>query len=301
MVVAMQYLYKDIDCDHEEVRRYENLKMVVNVPTCLTSTTPMCCVVCRASSLLFIADRVVDVHSHDKEMLYAHGTTMSVADAVAVVRSKCEPSKWYSSDKWCTAFVVTPHDVEEISKNFSMLEALPKDDVEKHGGIENMMPSWFVDDDEVSLFPTYEEDTLLDTLFDSEIRLSFHRYLRPGDVVVRATIMYVESFEAVDTAMTRHDYLEMLNTEGYEKLYERLDSICGNAGDTTSRFNKFHVILRPLRGWARVRHRVRLHVIVVFWLSLTEKLMAPGGSARKRDYEDFQSESLFLETGEKEQ
>jgi len=49
------------------------------------------------------------------------------------------------------------------------------------------------------------------------------------------------------------------------------------------------LVLQP-RGWARVRHVLRVRSIVVYWLYLTEKLMAPGGSARKRDRDAYEAE-----------
>lgn len=49
------------------------------------------------------------------------------------------------------------------------------------------------------------------------------------------------------------------------------------------------LVLQP-RGWARVRHVLRVRSIVVYWLCLTEKLMAPGGSARKRDRNAYEAE-----------
>lgn len=49
------------------------------------------------------------------------------------------------------------------------------------------------------------------------------------------------------------------------------------------------LVLR-LRGWARVRHVFRVRSIVVYWLCLTEKLMAPGGSARKRDRSAYEAD-----------
>jgi hypothetical protein len=52
------------------------------------------------------------------------------------------------------------------------------------------------------------------------------------------------------------------------------------------------LVLHP-RGWSRVRHVLRIRSIVVYWLSLTEKLMAPGGSARKRDREEYEAEGNF--------
>ena len=49
------------------------------------------------------------------------------------------------------------------------------------------------------------------------------------------------------------------------------------------------LVLQP-RGWARVRHVLRVRSIVVYWLCLTERLMAPGGSARKRDRDAYEAE-----------
>ena len=49
-------------------------------------------------------------------------------------------------------------------------------------------------------------------------------------------------------------------------------------------------LVLQLRGWARVRHVLRVRSIVVYWLCLTEKLMAPGGSARKRDRDAYEAE-----------
>jgi hypothetical protein len=49
------------------------------------------------------------------------------------------------------------------------------------------------------------------------------------------------------------------------------------------------LVLQP-RGWGRVRHVLRVRSIVVYWLFLTETLMAPGGSARKRDRDVYEAE-----------
>lgn len=48
------------------------------------------------------------------------------------------------------------------------------------------------------------------------------------------------------------------------------------------------LVLRPFRGWARVRHVLRTRAIIIYWLFLTVKRMAPGGSAFQRDMEEFQ-------------
>ena len=39
--------------------------------------------------------------------------------------------------------------------------------------------------------------------------------------------------------------------------------------------------------WARVRSFVRARAVVVYWLGLTEHLMAPGGAAEARDRMDY--------------
>ena len=43
---------------------------------------------------------------------------------------------------------------------------------------------------------------------------------------------------------------------------------------------------RPL--WALVRSFVRARAVVVYWLGLTEHLMAPGGAAEARDRMDYE-------------
>lgn len=52
-------------------------------------------------------------------------------------------------------------------------------------------------------------------------------------------------------------------------------------GDIDAKIMSVFMVLRPHRGWARVRHVLRVRAIVVYWLFLTEKLMGPEGNARK--------------------
>ena len=57
-----------------------------------------------------------------------------------------------------------------------------------------------------------------------------------------------------------------------------------------------NLLLRPVRGWERVRRRMRLFAFVAYWLRLTEKLMAPGGSARQRDLEEYEAFQAEMES-----
>ena len=49
------------------------------------------------------------------------------------------------------------------------------------------------------------------------------------------------------------------------------------------------LLFRPFRGWARVRLVFHIRSIVLFWLKLTEHLMAPGGRAEQRDKLEYKA------------
>jgi len=51
---------------------------------------------------------------------------------------------------------------------------------------------------------------------------------------------------------------------------------------------------RAMRPWARARERLRTRAVVLYWLGLTEHLMAPGRSAEARDRVDY--EAIFTES-----
>lgn len=48
---------------------------------------------------------------------------------------------------------------------------------------------------------------------------------------------------------------------------------------------------RGLGPWARVREKLRARAVVLYWLGLTEHLMAPGGPAEARDREAYERDS----------
>jgi len=78
--------------------------------------------------------------------------------------------------------------------------------------------------------------------------------------------------------------------KGWMQLLKALEYI----GDKECMFGALRAVLvmRPLRGWARVRRVLRVRAIVVYWLLQTEELMAPNGLARKRDRDAFEADLL---------
>ena len=48
--------------------------------------------------------------------------------------------------------------------------------------------------------------------------------------------------------------------------------------------------IRAMRLWARAREKLRARTVVLYWLGLTEHLMAPGGPAEARDREAYEQE-----------
>ena len=248
VVVSTVYFFDMYDSAHRYKRESGETPMVVNVPSCLTSTEPLCRELCHTSSR-FLANHMVDVH-----VLRLLSVIDSVGDdewsrdeKMAFVQSNRVLSQW--SKRSYSSFVITPRNKEEIT-NICLIA--------QESGLD-YLDDQILDDNGNSLLPTHG-NTLLHTVIHNPIGVAIFELaeLCIGDVFV------IED-----------------NTED------------GMMDEDENPLRLHTVVLRPQRGWMRVRHILRLRAIVVYWLFLTEKLMAPGGSARKKDYEAFDSDIGF--------
>lgn len=112
-------------------------------------------------------------------------------------------------------------------------------------------------------------------------------YQPPTTIQVRARFV-VTTNEALDVAendLKRFTFIQCSNARvGNQAYFQTLHAAIHDAG-TISAVCKF-LRHRPL--WALVRSFVRARAVVVYWLGLTEHLMAPGGAAEARDRMDYE-------------
>ena len=79
---------------------------------------------------------------------------------------------------------------------------------------------------------------------------------------------------------------------GYAKVVD--DAYLQGLYGLVARPDTMRTVWAHLKGtspWARLRTKLAARAIVVYWLSLTEKLMAPGGTAAIRDRLEFEAEN----------
>ena len=290
MVIAAQYSYYEDNMQFFGYS-YEGIHKGYELPKCFTST-PSCCTFCRTSTALSIAENVSKVYGiHD----YAeYNPDMSVAEYTKEALIQCVSSK-LTTLPTCTTYTVTKDDEVEITRKLAMIYKNigehERDSFFVHFEPNDVRPIDWTRHDEDRL---YDPDTLLYALFlhdredhTSNIMFRLMRNMRAGDVVVCANVRHDPTLERFIQKVGVARFLEMRqnNMDDVWTAMEADWTIDDVADKSTSVF----MVLRPHRGWARVRHVLRVRAIVVYWLFLTEKLMGPGGSSRKRDWDAFEA------------
>ena len=103
-------------------------------------------------------------------------------------------------------------------------------------------------------------------------------------MVARVVVTTSVALDVAENDLKRFTFIQCSNARvGDQAYFQALYAAIHDAG-TISAVCKF-LRHRPL--WARVRARVRARAVVVYWLGLTEHLMAPGGAAEARDRMDY--------------
>lgn len=219
---------------------------------------------------------------------------ISNKEVVAEMYDRCDKLRtcWFSSRASYTSYAVTEYDVSEIRHNLNVMASLAS-------VVPDICPcDLFVDLNGV--FPLYGLDTLQHLLFNVDYpenastmvvptMVRIMQEMRAGDTVVQACIRHIPEWEHVDKigpsrfvsmqeSMSDHEFLRAL--------------FPANEDEKSLTVTTMSVLLvqRPLRGWARARHVLRMRSIIIYWLFLTEHSMGPGGEARKRDRKAFESE-----------
>jgi len=274
----LSYNIKDDVCEDYHTYVYDAHGMVCDVAKCLST--------CCTATAMNIGKTVSELHASCNDVFHVNDVldhiTMTVPQGMELALSKCTGSEWFSTTASCTSFVVTVDDAEEIAENRRRVRVWADSE-----DIDDLTPA-FEDDDGESIFPIYQTGSLLHTLFvdGSNVRMSFVRDVHVGDVVIMAHLDFNERFVSIDR-LGRDTVVRMSQKELLRHMRE-------DDNDASYMDGEFHVglLMRPLRGWARVRHVLRVRAIVVYWLLLTETLMAPNGSARKRDRNAFESDGF---------
>jgi len=288
MMIATQLSYNIKDVDEDQTYVYDAHGMVCDVAKCLSSPNLTCCTWCSTAKAIKIGKIVSAVHTSCNDVFHVSTLnddyiTMTVPQGMGLALSKCTGSKWLSTKASCTSFVVTSDDAEEMAENRRRVRAWADS-----ADIDDFTPA-FEDDDGESIFPAYQTGSLLHALFvdGSNVRMGVVRDVHVGDIVVMAHFNFDEKFESIDR-VGRDTFLRMQESKQEELL---IDSINSDASSMDGEFNVV-LVMRPLRGWSRVRHVIRVRAIVVYWLFLTETLMAPNGGAHKRDRDAFEADGF---------
>lgn len=274
--------------DYQDVA-YSPDGMTYVVPDHLADPNFPCCEGCMTKSAFDIAARA--------SATLCHGDDILVASAVSTAKDMYTPKRWFSSNAWCRTYPVTEDDASEITSNVNHLAHLRN----SHFFDDDACPCDFVD------FPEYTQCSLQQFLFNTDYPdTSYHsvvptmirliQNIRTGDIVVRSTIRHVPDWDFVN-AMNYEKFLYLQRTMNHDDFCHH---IFGDDDDKECVVNNVSIVLvfRPLFGWARVRHVVRMRAIVIYWLFLTETLMAPGGAAQKRDRCAFESDFETTTGGE---
>ena len=116
-------------------------------------------------------------------------------------------------------------------------------------------------------------------------------YQPPTTIQVRARVVVTTSvaLDGAENDIERFTFIQCSNARVGDQAY--FQALCAAIDDTgtVSAVCKF---LRHRLLWARVRSFVRARAVVVYWLGLTEHLMAAGGAAEARDRMDYETEFM---------
>ena len=116
-------------------------------------------------------------------------------------------------------------------------------------------------------------------------------YQPPTTIQVRARVVVTTSvaLNVAETDIERFTFIQCSNARVGDQAY--FQALCAAIDDmgTVSAVCKF---LRHQLLWARVRSFVRARAVVVYWLGLTEHLMAAGGAAEARDRMDYETDFM---------
>ena len=112
-------------------------------------------------------------------------------------------------------------------------------------------------------------------------------------IQVRARVVVTTNvaLEVAESDLKRFTFIQCSNARvGDQAYFQALHAAIHDAG-AISAVCKF---LRHRSLWARVRAFVHARVVVLYWLGLTEHLMAPGGAAEARDRMDYGMDFTWL-------
>ena len=130
------------------------------------------------------------------------------------------------------------------------------------------------------------KNVIYEEMHTNNINFRLMRNMRAGDVVVCANVRHDAVRERFVQKVGVARFLEMVEND---EVFTAMDADPA-FNDLSDMSLTVFMVLRPHRGWARVRHVLRVRAIVVYWLFLTEKLMGPDGSTRKRDRDAFEAD-----------
>ena len=106
-------------------------------------------------------------------------------------------------------------------------------------------------------------------------------------IQIRARVVVTTNvaLEVAESDLKRFTFIQCSNARvGDQAYFQALRAAIDDAGTVSAvRTSLRH---RPL--WARVRAFVRARAVVVYWLGLTEHLMATGGAAEARDRMEYE-------------
>ena len=116
-------------------------------------------------------------------------------------------------------------------------------------------------------------------------------YQPPTTIQVRARVVVTTSvaLDVAENELKRFTFIQCSNARvGDQAYFQALRAAIDDAGTVSA----VRTSLRHRLLWARVRSFVRARAVVVYWLGLTEHLMAAGGAAEARDRMDYEMDFM---------
>ena len=110
-------------------------------------------------------------------------------------------------------------------------------------------------------------------------------------IQVRARVVVTTSvaLDVAENELKRFTFIQCSNARvGDQAYFQALRAAIDDAGTVSA----VRTSLRHRLLWARVRSFVRARAVVVYWLGLTEHLMAAGGAAEARDRMDYEMDFM---------